>query len=773
MYLYCLRLVALSGFLLIHYKNGLILSVHINIMIIIINLNREKVEMRKLNYFSIALLPLMLAACGGNFGVQPVAKPTPTAQTPSDSKPSKPEDVPTPPPAGPSVETTPVNRPAVGAAMRLLRRNIATSDKDGNDFPNSKQAEEKLSFKEEDILFLYGSKKDQRQQLEDKIHQLNPNVQIRTSKNENKKYGYKFVDAGYVYTKDGKDEIEWTSNYKQSTNRFGYDGFVYYSGEHPSQSLPSAGTVKYSGNWQYMTDAIRHRTGKAGDPSEDLGYIVYYGQNVGATSYAATADDREGKHPAEYTVNFDQKTLNGKLIKNQYVQKRDDPKKPLTIYDITAKLDGNRFTGSAKVNTEVKTNHADKEYLFFHTDADQRLEGGFFGDNGEELAGRFISNDNSVFGVFAGKQKTDASGTNPAMPSEKHTKILDSLKISVDEASDNNARTFAISPMPDLGHPDKLLVEGREIPLVNQEQTIDLADGRKMTVRACCDFLTYVKLGRIKTDRPASKPKAEDKREDEESAGVGNDEEGEDEIGDEEGGAGDEAVGDEGSEEDEAAENEGGEEDEAEEPEEESPAEGGGGGSDGISPAPEAPKGRDIDLFLKGIRTAEADIPKTGTAHYTGTWEARIGKPIQWDNQADKAAKAEFTVDFGGKSISGTLTEKNGVQPAFYIENGKIEGNGFHATAHTRESGIDLSGQGSTKPQIFKADNLLVTGGFYGPQAEELGGTIFNKDGKSLDITEDTENEAEAGVGEQLEPEVKHQFGVVFGAKKDDKEVEK
>lgn len=76
--------------------------------------------MRKLNYFSIALLPLMLAACGGNFGVQPVAKPTPTAQTPSDSKPSKPEDVPTPPPAKPSIETTPVNRPAVGAAMTVL-----------------------------------------------------------------------------------------------------------------------------------------------------------------------------------------------------------------------------------------------------------------------------------------------------------------------------------------------------------------------------------------------------------------------------------------------------------------------------------------------------------------------------------------------------------------------------------------------------------------------------------------------------------------------------
>lgn len=736
--------------------------------------------MRKLNYFSIALLPLMLAACGGNFGVQPVAKPTLTAQTPSDSKPSKPEDVPTPPPAKPSIETTPVNQPAVGAAMRLLRRNTAFHREDGTAIPDSKQAEEKLSFKEEDILFLYGSKKDQRQQLKDKIRQPNSTASITTSEKKNERYSYKFVDAGYVYVK-GEDEIKWTSDHKQFSNRLGYDGFVYYSGEHPSQSLPSAGTVKYSGNWQYMTDAIRHRTGKAGDPSEDLGYLTYYGQNVGATSYAATADDRE-KHPAEYTVDFDKKTLTGQLIKNQYVQNKNnpnEPKKPLTIYNITAKLDGNRFTGSAKVNTELKTSHADKEHLFFHTDADQRLEGGFFGDNGEELAGRFISNDNSVFGVFAGK-KTDASGTNPAMPSEKHTKILDSLKISVDEATDKNARKFAISPMPDLGHPDKLLVEGREIPLVNQEQTINLADGRKMIVSACCDFLTYVKLGRIKTDRPASKPKAEDKREDEEDTGVGNGEEGtedeaaegseggEDEIGDEGGGAEDEAAENEGSEE------EGGEE--AEEPEEESPAEGGGGGSDGISPAPEAPKGRDIDLFLKGIRTAETNIPQTGKARYTGTWEARISKPIQWDNHADKkAAKAEFDVDFGEKSISGTLTEKNGVEAAFYIEKGVIEGNGFHATARTRDNGINLSGTGSTNPKTFQANDLRVEGGFYGPQAEELGGTIFNKDGKSLDITEDTENEAEAeaGVGEQLKPEVKPQFGVVFGAKKDDKEVEK
>ncbi|ENS5975832.1 transferrin-binding protein-like solute binding protein, partial [Neisseria gonorrhoeae] len=585
-------------------------------------------------------------------------------------------------------------------------------------------------------------------------------------------------DAGYVYTKNGKDEIEQNSGGKRFTHRFGYDGFVYYSGERPSQSLPSAGTVQYSGNWQYMTDVKRHRTGKA-VASDDLGYITFYGNDIGATSYAAKdADDRE-KHPAEYTVDFDKKILKGELIKNQYVQKRNDPKepkKPLTIYNITADLNGNRFTGSAKVNTEVKTRHADKEYLFFHTDADQRLEGGFFGDNGEELAGRFISNDNGVFGVFAGKQKTNASGTNPAMPFGKHTKILDSLKISVDEATDENPRPFEVSTMPDFGHPDKLLVEGREIPLVSKEKTIDLADGRKMTVSACCDFLTYVKLGRIKTERPAVKPKAQD----EEDSGINNGEESEDEEEIAEESEDEVSEDDNGEDEDEIVEEEADEaeeieeEAEEEEPEEESPEEG-NGVSDGIPPAPEALKGRDIDLFLKGIRTAEADIPKTGTAHYTGTWEARIGEPIQWDNKADKAAKAEFDVDFGNKSISGTLTEQNGVEPAFRIENGVIEGNGFHATARTRDNGINLSGNGSTNPQSFKADNLLVTGGFYGPQAAELGGTIFNKDGKSLGITEDIENEVEneADVGEQLEPEVKPQFGVVFGAKKDNKEVEK
>ncbi|HEZ7238678.1 TPA: transferrin-binding protein-like solute binding protein [Neisseria meningitidis] len=725
--------------------------------------------MCKPNYGGIVLLPLLLASCiGGNFGVQPVVESTPTAYPVT----FKSKDVPTPPPAGPSVETTPVNRPAVGAAMRLPRRNIAAFDKNGNEIPDSKQAEEYLPLKEEDILFLDGTPKEQADKLKKEINGRYPNVTIYTSDLKDAVYKYEHVRAGYVYTRFGTDEIEQNSGGKQVTHRLGYDGFVYYSGERPSQSLPSAGTVKYSGNWQYMTDVKRHRAGKAVG-IDNLGYITFYGNDVGATSYAAKDVDEREKHPAKYTVDFDKKTLTGQLIKNQYVQKKTDEKKPLTIYNITAKLDGNRFTGSAKVNPDLAKNPAGNERLFFHADADQRLEGGFFGDNGEELAGRFISNDNSVFGVFAGKktETANAADTKPALPSGKHTKILDSLKISVDEATDGHARKFAISSMPDFGHPDKLLVEGREIPLVNKEQIIKLADGRKMTVSACCDFLTYVKLGRIKTDRPAAKPKAQDEDSEDE---IGESEENEDEISDEEG-TEDEVVEDEGSEEDEVSEGDNGEneeeiaeeeteeevdeaeEEKVEEPEEELPAEEGNGGSGSILPTPEAPKGRDIDLFLKGIRTAEADIPKTGKAHYTGTWEARIGVPdkkddqpgttfIQKDSYANQGAKAEFDVDFGAKSLSGKLTEKNDTHPAVYIENGVIDGNGFHATARTRDNGIDLSGQGSTSPQSFKANNLLVTGGFYGPQAAELGGNIIDSDRK---------------------------FGAVFGAKKDNKEVEK
>lgn len=701
--------------------------------------------MCKPNYGGIVLLPLLLASCiGGNFGVQPVVESTPTAYPVT----FKSKDVPTSPPAGPSVETTPVNRPAVGAAMRLPRRNIAFYNKDGTEIPNKQQAEEHLLLKEEDILFLDGTSEEQVGKLKNEIYKQNPDVKVITSQKEEEKYQYQFVRAGYVFTRaEGKDnEKEKTSDGKEFVNRFSYDGFVYYSGEHPSQSLPRTETVQYSGNWQFVTDAKRWRTQNAGG-GRDLGFDYFYGNDIGATSYAARdADDRE-KHPAEYTVDFGNKTLTGNLIKNQYVKPRDQ-KNPLIIYNITAKLNGNRFTGSASVNPDLAKSHANKEHLFFHTDADQRLEGGFFGDKGEELAGRFISNDKSVFGVFAGKQ-------NSPVPSETHTKILDSLKISVDEATDSNARKFAISSMPDFGHPDKLLVEGREISLVNQEQIIKLADGREMTVRACCDFLTYVKLGRIKTERPAVQPKAQDEEGDEEGVGVDNGKESEDEIGDEES-TGDEVVEDEDEEEiEEEIEEEPEEEAEEEEAEEKSPTEESGSGSNAILPAPEAPKGRDIDLFLKGIRTAEADIPQTGKAHYTGTWEARIGVPdkkgeqldgttsIQKDSYANQAAKAEFDVDFGAKSLSGKLTEKNDTNPAFYIEKGVIDGNGFHALARTRENGVDLSGQGSTNPQSFKASNLLVEGGFYGPQAAELGGNIIDSDRK---------------------------FGAVFGAKKDDKE---
>ncbi|HGG8491448.1 TPA: transferrin-binding protein-like solute binding protein [Neisseria meningitidis] len=760
--------------------------------------------MCKPNYGGIVLLPLLLASCiGGNFGVQPVVESTPTAYPVT----FKSKDVPTSPPAKPSIETTPVNQPAVGAAMRLPRRNIATFDKNGNEIPDSKQAEEYLPLKEEDILFLDGTPQEQADKLQKKINERYPDVKVITSTNEDAKYNYRFVRAGYVFTRGGRydNEKEKTPDGKEFVNRFSYDGFVYYSGEHPSQSLPRTETVQYSGNWQFVTDAKRWRTQNDGG-GVNLGFNHFYGNDIGATSYAVRdADDRE-KHPAKYTVDFDKKILKGKLIKNQYVRNRNGPKNPLIIYNITAKLNGNRFTGSASVNPDLAKNPAGKEHLFFHADADQRLEGGFFGDNGEELAGRFISNDKSVFGVFAGKQ-------NSSVPSEARAKILDSLKIAADEAADPKARPFIAEPMPDFAHPDKLLVEGREISLLKDTQTIVLADGRKKTIRACCDFLNYVKIGRMQTDRPVVKPSAtEDEDSDHEGAEPDDENEGLEPEDDEDGlendtddsnasselptekdngeantagkneGNNAESVGTDGkppvqpaNEGLEPEDDEDGLENEGLEPEDdedglendtddghassELPAEEDNGeantagknegnnaesvGTDGKSPVQPASAYRDIDLFIKGIRTSEAEIPKIGNVYYRGSWEARIGAPIQWDNHADKAAKAEFKVNFANGSLSGTLTEENGVEAAFYIENGIIEHNGFRATARTRDTGIDLLGRGATSSKPFKAENLHVTGGFYGPHASELGGSF-------------------------AEPQQK--IGVVFGAKKDDKE---
>ena len=76
-----------------------------------------------------------------------------------------------------------------------------------------------------------------------------------------------------------------------------------------------------------MTDAIRHRTGQAVS-SVDLGYTTYYGNEIGAASYEARDADSREKHPAEYTVDFDKKTLTGQLIKNQYVRNKNNPDEP-------------------------------------------------------------------------------------------------------------------------------------------------------------------------------------------------------------------------------------------------------------------------------------------------------------------------------------------------------------------------------------------------------------------------------------------------------------
>ncbi|HEZ3872553.1 TPA: transferrin-binding protein-like solute binding protein, partial [Neisseria meningitidis] len=130
-------------------------------------------------------------------------------------------------------------------------------------------------------------------------------------------------------------------------------------------------------------------------------------------------------------------------------------------------------------------------------------------------------------------------------------------------------------------------------------------------------------------------------------------------------------------------------------------------------------------MFLQGERTDEKEIPKEQQdIVYRGSWYGHIANGTSWSgNASDKEGgnRAEFTVNFGDKKITGTLTAENRQAATFTIE-GDIEGNGFSGTAKTAELGFDLDQSDNTRTPKAYITDAKVKGGFYGPKAEELGG---------------------------------------------------
>nr|5KKX_A Chain A, TbpB [Neisseria meningitidis]5KKX_B Chain B, TbpB [Neisseria meningitidis] len=137
-------------------------------------------------------------------------------------------------------------------------------------------------------------------------------------------------------------------------------------------------------------------------------------------------------------------------------------------------------------------------------------------------------------------------------------------------------------------------------------------------------------------------------------------------------------------------------------------------------------KGKQVEqsMFLQGERTDEKEIPTDQNVVYRGSWYGHIANGTSWSgNASDKEGgnRAEFTVNFADKKITGKLTAENRQAQTFTIE-GMIQGNGFEGTAKTAESGFDLDQKNTTRTPKAYITDAKVKGGFYGPKAEELGG---------------------------------------------------
>ncbi|EPI7574169.1 transferrin-binding protein-like solute binding protein [Neisseria gonorrhoeae] len=526
-------------------------------------------------------------------------------------------------------------------------------------------------------------------------------------------HDFKYVWSGFFYKR-----IKITTKKNESNKiieaRSGPDGYIFYKGRNPSRKLPVSGGVTYKGTWDFLTDVkanqrftdLGNTSTKSGDQysafSGELDYIV------------KKEEDKKEKHKGlglttEITVDFGKKILNGKLIKNNYVinNNGDGQNKYTTeYYTLDATLRGNRFSGKATA-TDKKENET-KQHPFVSDSSS--LSGGFFGPQGEELGFRFLSNDQKVAVVGSAKTQdkaangntaaasggTDAAASNGAAGTSsengKLTTVLDAVELTLNDKKIKNLDNFSNAA--------QLVVDGIMIPLLPEtsESGSNQADKGK---NGGTDF-TYTT-----TYMPES-----DKKDTKAQTGAGGMQTASDAAGVNGGQAGTKTY------KVEACcsnlnylkyglltrEN-----------------------SNSVMQAGES-SSRTAQgaqsMFLQGERTDENKIPQEQGIVYLGSWYGRIANGTSWSGNASNkngGNRADFTVNFGDKKITGTLTANDRTQPTFTIT-ANIKDNGFEGTAKTAELGFDLDQSNTTGTPKAYITNAKVQGGFYGPKAEELGG---------------------------------------------------
>lgn len=667
------------------------------------------------------VLPVfLLSAClgggGGSFDLDSVdteaPRPAPKYQDVSSEKPKAQKD-----------------QGGYGFAMRLKRRNW---------YPQAKEDEVKLNESDWETTGLPTEPKKlplKQESVISKVEANNGDNNIYTSpyltqsnhqngntgngtnlpKNEVTDYkDFKYVYSGWFYKHAKNEIIRENSSIKGAKN--GDDGYIFYHGKEPSRQLPASGTVTYKGVWHFATDVKKSQNFRdIIQPSKKQGdrYSGFSGDDDEQYSNKNESMLKDGQEGYGFTsnleVDFDNKKLTGKLIRNDKVTNATTSGKHTTqYYSLEAQVTGNRFNGKATA-TDKPGNGETKQHPFVSDSSS--LSGGFFGPKGEELGFRFLSDDKKVAVVGSAKTKDNtangntaaasggagaaASGGAAAMPSEnsKLTTVLDAVELTHSGKAIKNLDNFSNAA--------QLVVDGIMIPLLPKDSesgnnqanqgtnggtaftykttytpnsdekdtqagtaengnpaasnTAGDTNGKTKTyaVEVCCSNLNYLKYGLL-TRKTAGNT-----------------------------------------------------------------VEGGNGSPTAAQTAQGAQS-----MFLQGERTDEKEIPNDQNVVYRGSWYGHIANGTSWSGNASNengGNKAEFTVNFAEKKLNGTLTARERTSPTFTIT-ATIQDNGFSGTAKTADLGFDLDQSNTTgTPKAYITD-AKVQGGFYGPKAEELGG---------------------------------------------------
>ncbi|EMR8694376.1 TPA: transferrin-binding protein-like solute binding protein [Neisseria gonorrhoeae] len=646
------------------------------------------------NQAAMVLPVFLLSAClggGGSFDLDSVDTEAPRAAP-------KYQDVPSKKPEARK------DQGGYGFAMRFKRRNWYRAANENevklkeSDWEQTDDDEIKNPFKQKNIINALPG--NEGELLQDSSQQGKGISKVRDH------HDFKYVWSGFFY-KRIKITTKKDESHKIIEARSGPDGYIFYKGRNPSRKLPVSGEVTYKGTWDFLTDV------KANQKFTDLGNAStksgdQYSAFSGELDYIVKKEeDKKEKHKGlglttEITVDFEKKTLIGKLIKNNMLINNNT--KPTTqYYSLEAQVTGNRFSGKA-----MATEKGENKQHPFVSDSSS-LSGGFFGPQGEELGFRFLSDDGKVAVVGSAKTKDEtassggtsggasvstSNGAAGTSSENKLTTVLDAV-----ELTPNGKK---IKDLDNFSNAAQLVVDGIMIPLLPTESGNGQADkgengktafiyettytpesdkkdtqtgmatngvqtvsntaggtsGKTKThykVQACCSNLNYLKYGLLTRKNSESAMQA---------------------------------------------------------------------GESSSRTAVQTAQGAQ-SMFLQGERTDEKEIPKDGNVVYLGTWYGHIAiNGTSWTREAsnqENGNRAKFDVNFKDKKITGTLTAANRQEATFTID-AMIEGNGFKGTAKTGDGGFAPDQNNSTGTHKVHIAEAKVQGGFYGPNAEELGG---------------------------------------------------